>query len=277
VRPYRPPNGIPVRHDGRWTGIAGSIAIHLLISLLILLPIGFATNVLEIPTSMGGGGEGAAGGGGGGRRGTGGVQEKLQYVPITPEQRTVQAPPTAVPVPAPVVERVVPPPVPRPEPVPVPPPTPTPPATPVPQAATTAPAAPASSVVPGVGGGSGNDGSVGSGPGSGGGVGSGIGTGRGSGIGPGTGGGVDSIYPPTLLTMALPPLQPPPKARPYRLVALFDVDEKGKTVLLDFTQSADAKFNRQVRDALAEVRFRPAVRGDGTAVRDTGRFEIEYP
>jgi hypothetical protein len=108
-------------------------------------------------------------------------------------------------------------------------------------------------------------------------VGSGIGTGRGSGVGPGTGGGPDSIYPPTLLTLALPPLQAPDKLRPYRLVALFDVDEQGRTTLLSFTQSSDSRFNRKVREVLGEVRFRPAVRADGTPVRDTGRFEIEYP
>ncbi|HEX3156996.1 MAG TPA: hypothetical protein VHQ45_00635, partial [Gemmatimonadaceae bacterium] len=127
MRHYRPPIGIPVHQDGRWTGLAGSLAIHLLIALLILLPIGFATNVLEIPASMGGGGEGAAGGGGGGRRGTGGAQERLQYVPITPAQRAVQVP-AATPVPqlvVPPVEKPVPRPVPRPEPTPVPP-TPTP-------------------------------------------------------------------------------------------------------------------------------------------------------
>jgi hypothetical protein len=109
-------------------------------------------------------------------------------------------------------------------------------------------------------------------------VGSGIGTGRGSGVGPGTGGGgADSTYPPTLVTLALPPLEVPKKLRPYRLVALFDVDERGNTKLIGFNETSDGRFNRKVRDVLAEARFRPAVRMDGRPVRDTGRFEIEYP
>jgi hypothetical protein len=129
----------------------------------------------------------------------------------------------------------------------------------------------------GEGGGSGSDGTAGSGPGSGGGIGSGIGTGRGSGVGPGTGAGADSIYPPTLITLALPPLDTPKKLRPYTLVALFDVDERGNTKLIGFNETGDSGFNRKVRAVLREVRFRPAVRGDGRPVRDTGRFEIEYP
>jgi hypothetical protein len=75
----------------------------------------------------------------------------------------------------------------------------------------------------------------------------------------------------------LPPLEAPSKVRPYRLVAYFDVDERGNTKLLGFNETNDSKFNRRVREVLGEVRFRPAVRGDGRPVRDTGRFEIEYP
>ena len=65
--------------------------------------------------------------------------------------------------------------------------------------------------------------------------------------------------------------------RPFRLVAYFDVDEKGNTKLISFNQSSDSRFNKRVREVLADVRFRPAVRMDGRPVRDTGKFEIEYP
>ena len=280
-RSYRPPIGIPERESRRrLQGLLGSIALHLLVALVFIIPvvIGEVTAVRE---HRNGGGPGPAGGGGGGTNGTGGqlIQERLLYTPLTPA-------PTANPTPLPQLQPPEPPkPVPPEEevpPQPVPPPPPPPQETAPPTATATVPpnaAASGASAAPtlGEGGGSGRDGTAGNGPGSGGGVGSGIGTGRGSGVGPGTGGGPDSIYPPTLVTLALPPLQPPSNVRPYKLVALFDVDEKGNTKLVEFNETRDRKFNSKVREVLAEVRFRPAVRGDGTPVRHTGRFEIEYP
>lgn len=281
VRPYRPPIGIPERESRRRVqGLVGSLALHLLIALVFIIPvvIGEVTAVRE---HRAGGGPGPAGGGGGGTNGTGGrtVQERVIYTPIAAP--SASAPAAAVARPEPPVP-VPPEPEPVPEPAAVPPPV-TPPITPPePAVAGTLPPNAATGAVSaastlGEGGGSGRDGTAGNGPGSGGGVGSGVGTGRGSGVGPGTGGGPDSIYPPTLVTLALPPLQPPANVRPYKLVALFDVDEKGNTRLLSFNETRDRKFNSKVREVLAEVRFRPAVRGDGTPVRQTGRFEIEYP
>lgn len=279
-RAYRPPSGIPeTGENNRLRGFLGSFLLHALIALVFLVPYAVSEWTGD-PQSSGGGGPGPAGGGGGGTGGTGGAAfERLYYVPIGPSVQPT-APAEREPTPAPPVPPPPPPEETRPEPVP-PPEAKTPP-TPAPTASTAADAdagasGAGASVVAGVGGGSGNDGSAGSGPGSGGGVGSGIGTGRGSGLGPGTGGGPDSIYPPTLVTLMLPPLEAPRKVRPYRLVAYFDVDERGNTKLLGFNETPDSKFNRRVREVLSEVRFRPAVRGDGRPVRDTGRFEIEYP
>lgn len=276
-RPYRPPIGIPepAERNG-WRGLLGSLGLHLLILLAIATPWAISQIMLdqEVPEA---GGVGPRGGGGGGTGGSGGAAvERLHYIPV--------APPPAAPdpvSPAQPVQPVQPVPPPPPPVTPPPEPQPAPPPPPPPQAA--APVeVPAAAVASGAaaagdGGGSGTDGSAGSGPGSGGGVGSGIGTGRGSGLGPGTGGGPDSIHPPTLLTLALPPLDTPRRLRPFRLVALFDVDERGNTQLIGFNETPDSRFNRRVREVLAEVRFRPAVRLDGRPVRDTGRFEIDYP
>lgn len=277
-RPYRPPIGIPEPAErNRLQGWLGSFGLHLLVVLLFIIPY-LAHEVIAVRENRGAGGAGPAGGGGGGRGGTGGATvERLYWVPISP--------PTPTPTAAPEPERIVPPPpppveTPRPEPVVPPPPPPAP--TPEPSQAAapsevSAAAAVAGAATVGVGGGTGTDGSAGSGPGRGGGVGSGIGTGRGSGIGPGTGGGADSVYPPTPVSLALPPLDIPRKVRPYSLIAYYDVDERGNAKLLGFNETSDRGFNRRLREVLEDVRFRPAVRLDGRAVRDTGTFAIDYP
>jgi hypothetical protein len=108
-------------------------------------------------------------------------------------------------------------------------------------------------------------------------VGSGIGTGRGSGTGAGTGGGGDEIFPPTVTNLAILPIPVPNRVRPYKLVAQFEVDEKGNAKLIAFNPSKDSGYNRKIREMLAEVRFRPAVRADGTAVKDTAYITAEAP
>jgi hypothetical protein len=108
-------------------------------------------------------------------------------------------------------------------------------------------------------------------------VGSGIGTGRGSGIGPGTGGGDGTIFPPTVTNLAILPIPVPARVRPYRLVAQFDVDERGNARLIGFNPSRDRAYNNKIREMLAEVRFRPATRADGTPVRDTAVITAEAP
>jgi hypothetical protein len=133
------------------------------------------------------------------------------------------------------------------------------------------------SKVPGVGGGSGNDGTAGSGPGTGGGIGSGNGTGRGSGNGPGTGGGSAEIFPPTVIALTILPIPAPSKVRPYTMVAYFDVDTLGNATLLTFNPSKDGGYNRRIREMLGEIKFRPAVRGDGRPVRDTAKISASLP
>jgi protein TonB len=264
--PLRPLVGIPgVKPAADWRGATASFLIHALIVLLLLLPA-IAPTMLNIETE-GAGGPGPAGGGGGGRAGSGGLftpdrAERLQYV--TPPR--VQPVPTPAPVPPPEEKK---PEEKKPEPTP---PTPTPP-TPAPPAA--APVAQAET--PGTGGGTGNDGSHGSGPGTGGGVGSGVGTGRGSGTGPGTGGGLAEKYKATVTSLPILPLPIPGGVRPYAMKAYFDVDERGKATLIAFNPSKDGGYNKRIKEMLQEIRFRPAVRRDGTPVRDTAEVLAEAP
>ncbi len=238
------------------SGMVTSILLHALLLFLVVGPVWMHDTLFAV--REGAGGPGPAGGGGGGTRGTGGVlRESMRFIQVAP------APKAAVPVLQPPVPT---PPPPKPEPTPTPP-------TPQPVAAEAKDA----SQVAGVGGGSGNDGSAGSGPGSGGGVGSGVGTGRGSGIGPGTGGGTGKVYPPTPTNLVILPIPVPSKVRPYKLIAFFDVDERGNTTLISFNPSKDSGYNKKIREMLLEFRFRPAVRADGTPVRDTTWISAEAP
>lgn len=259
-RPLRPLHGVPEPDRRGPTGLLLSAALHLAILILLILPPIVAAE-LDLPIPTGAGGAGPVGGGGGGSGGTGGevvTPERLRFMqvaaPVAPPVPVVPPPPKPEPEP------------PKPEPV-VPP--------PEPQPTVTAPAeapaaAPAPSQVAGAGGGTGTDGSAGNGPGSGGGVGSGVGTGRGSGNGPGTGGGDGDIHPPTVISIGILPLPVPARVKPYRMVAWFDVDERGNAKLIAFNPSKDSGYNRKIREMLSEVRFKPAVRAsDGMPVRDT--------
>ena len=62
-----------------------------------------------------------------------------------------------------------------------------------------------------------------------------------------------------------------------RNIAYFDVDERGNTTLLSFNPSRDSGYNKKIREMLLEFRFRPAVRADGTPVRDTTWISAEAP
>lgn len=108
-------------------------------------------------------------------------------------------------------------------------------------------------------------------------MGTGIGTGVGSATGAGTGGGGEEIFPPTVTNLAILPIPVPSRVRPYRLVAHFEVDERGNARLISFNPSRDRGYNRKIREMLAEVRFRPATRADGTAVKDTAVITAEAP
>ena len=266
---------MPVARDDWWRGPLVSVLLHAAIIALLTMPVLFAEPVF-LEQQEGAGGPGPAGGGGGGSGGTGGaprrVEERIRYIEIAPEPEPVLPPlETVLPpvVPPPVVPPVVPPPepVPPPEAVVEPPPAPVVPDLKV--EASPAAAEPPVSVIPGTGGGPGNDGSMGAGPGSGGGVGSGIGTGRGSGIGPGTGGGAGNIYLATPVQIYLPPSPVPDRIRPYNIVAVFDIDEKGRVLKFTFNESRDRDYNRRVKQMLADVRFRPATTLEGVPIRST--------
>ena len=262
--------GFPKRPDARKLGWMWSLIAHLLILLLLLAPT-FARTVIPDAFSPGAGGEGPAGGGGGGTNGTGGRDmfknpESLRYIRVAPEPAKAAEPEPEEPV----------------EPIPVPPVTPPP--TPEPErveprlteiAALLPDDGPRVVAGSGTGGGTGNDGTSGTGPGTGGGIGSGVGTGTGSGVGPGTGGGDGEIHPPTPIQVFLPPLPAPDRiGKPYQLVAYFEVDETGKSRLLRYNESKDRGYNRELKARLEQMRFRPAVRPDGTPVKQVYALTI---
>lgn len=269
--PLRPLYGIPEPERRSNTGLIVSGLLHALIIVALLLPPLVARQLAE-PEAQGAGGAGPAGGGGGGTNGSGGE--------LKPEGiRFLQMAPAPAPAPSATQERPTPtPPPPPPEPEPEPEETPEP-VPEVPQRASseTPPTLGPTKPIPGMGGGSGNDGSGGMGPGSGGGIGSGVGTGTGSANGPGTGGGGDEIFPPTVTNLAILPIPVPNRVRPYKLIAQFEVDEKGNAKLLAFNPSKDRGYNRKIREMLNEVRFRPAVRANGTPVKDTAYITAEAP
>ena len=80
-----------------------------------------------------------------------------------------------------------------------------------------------------------------------------------------------------ITNLALLPIPVPNKVRPYKMIAWFEVDEKGNAKLIAFNPSKDGGYNKKIREMLAEVRFRPAVRPDGTPVRDTVSIVAEAP
>ncbi len=258
---YRPPVGIPLARDRRTQSFILSVVAHVLLILLLIVPFSSPELMREV---LGAGGPGPAGGGGGGNRGTGGAKtERIQFVNVAPTPAPV-APPIMPPIKPPEIKPLVPPPVPVP-------PTPSPqPPTP---AKPSADAGEVKSAVVGTGGGAGTDGGAGAGPGSGGGVGSGAGTGKGSSVGPGTGGGPGTVYPPAPTELFLPPIPVPSKAR-GTIVVIFDVDSTGKVLDLQFPPTKDGSYNRKLRDALAAIRFRPAVNASGVPVR--AKAEITY-
>lgn len=267
---YRPPVGMPAREESYRVGTVVALVFHGLVLLLILTPLFVATMIAAPPD--GAGGAGPAGGGGGGTRGTGGgsdiyAPERLRYIQIGPA--AAPAPAAEEEAPAEEAEPVPPPPEPEPEPVPpvseqVPPASPAEPL--VGSAAAHGDGSPAP--VSGVGGGTGDDGTGGTGPGSGGGIGSGVGTGIGSGDGPGTGGGNGDVYLPTPIVQAMV-YDPPRSVKGDTVRVLFEVDETGRVLRIEFPPTRDRGFNRRLLERMREWRFRPAVRPDGTPVRAT--------
>ena len=262
-----PALGLPRAHDDRRVSALVSVLLHVLIVMLLVTP--FAVHHAIVEVAQGAGGPGPAGGGGGGHGGTGGVQtpqpERLQFIQVAP-------PAAATPTPA---EQIVPPtPVPPPEPVKVEP-TPTPVAEPV--AVAPAIKVPDVAATPGVGGGTGRDGTNGNGPGTGGGVGTGVGTGRGSGVGPGTGGGNQANYPPRVMELFIPPMPVPDRARRSHIIAEFDVDSTGRVLSFDFTPTKDGDYNKRLSEVFRGFRFRAGTTPDGRPLRMKAQLTIELP
>lgn len=262
-----PALGLPRGREDRRASALASLLVHVLIVMLLITPFAVHHAIVEQP--QGAGGPGPAGGGGGGHGGNGGapMTERLQFMQVAP-----QAAPVA-PVPPPTVQ-VPPTPVPPPEPVKVEP-QPKPPVEPT--VAVVAPAtAPQVAPLPGIGGGTGHDGTNGSGPGTGGGVGTGVGTGRGAGVGSGTGGGSQPNYPPEPIEFFLPPLPQPNNVRGFHLVAEFDVDETGRVRNFDFTPTRNGDYNRHLQEVLRSMRFRPGHTPDGTPIRMKTQITYDF-
>lgn len=262
-----PALGIPRPRTRRRTAVAISAVLHLLFLWFMLRPEALKNldpNLQLIES--GGGGPGPAGGGGGGTRGTGGVK----FIKVTPPPVAVTPPPQVAPV-LPPVQPVVEPPKPVvTEPVIA--------DLEIPKLAN--PDAKAEvkveSPIIGTGGGTGNDGTRGNGPGTGGGVGSGVGTGRGSGVGPGTGGGNLPYYPCSIIEMPLFPIPVPDKIRGFKLIAQFDVDERGKMLKSTFTPTKDGGYNRKLNDVFNTFRFRPGTTLEGVPMRTTCQITYEF-
>ena len=231
--------------------------------MLVLLPA--RDSGIDYGHREGAGGSGPTGGGGGGLGDE--AAPRLNFVQIAPQ--AVTAPlaktPAVTRTPQPVL-----PPIPKPVPTVAPPPPPS--ASAAPQQQQPTPA----SGTGGAGTGTGKTGTSGAGQGTGGGVGSGEGTGTGSGVGPGTGGGDATNHPPTLKQFVLPPLPTPASVRGFKLTAWFDVDSTGRATLLRFTPTPDRGYNDRIRETLLALRFRPAVRPDGSAIRDTVDIEVLF-
>ena len=264
---HLPALGLPAPRERRKGWAIASILLHVLIIAVLITPVValHTGDVKEI--AQGAGGPGPAGGGGGGRGGSGGaVVERLQFIriaPLPPQPLQVQPTPVPLPVVAPPKPVVPPPQEVKPE------------AVPRIEAKVEVPTAVAAAL-PGVGGGTGRDGTAGSGPGSGGGVGSGVGTGRGSATGPGTGGGTQQNYPPNPTDLFIPPMPVPSRLHGFHLVAQFDVDATGKVLDFKFTPTPDGGYNKRLDEVFRNYRFRPGTRPDGTPIRMMGQITFDF-
>lgn len=250
-RPYRAPTGLPKPRDNWRIGSTTSALLHLALLALLLWPV---ANHAPTEIEQGAGGPGPAGGGGGGTRGTGSPQETIKYVTVAPP-----------PAPTPVVQPKIAPPVIKP---PVQPP-------PKEEPKAEAKEAPQPTQPVGTAGGTGTDGTAGTGPGTGGGVGTGVGTGRGSGVGPGTGGGGQANYPPTPIEMFIPPLPVPTSVKGFHLIAEFDVDEKGRVLSMNFTETRDRGYNKRLAEVLRGFRFRAGTTPEGVPVRMKAQVVVD--
>jgi len=231
----------PVRQEGR-AGSFISALVHFAILMAIFIPASYGR--LVTPVEQGAGGPGPAGGGGG--RSAPSV-EYINFVKALPPPPSVRPP----------VFQFRPPDLPK---------LPTPQLQQFSMPAITAPSL-----------GLTTDGRGGAGPGSGRGVGSGVGTGRGSANGPGTGGGNQENYPPRSDQLFLPPFPVPAAIKGDTIIAEFDVDERGRVVGFQFTETSDRAYNRRLREAFREYKWKPGTRPDGTPIRMKGQVQIVLP
>lgn len=250
-RPYRPPVGIPEGKDRRWRGLVVSIAIHVGLLALLLIPPAAALIITDPRTA---GLFGPRGGGGGGQ----GDNEHLRFLETAPPAAAPVKPKAPPPVPPPV-------PPPRVAPAQLPPPKPIPAPAAAPSADTSHAAAPASGT-----------GGPGAGPGTGGGIGGGVGPGIGNGKGPGTGGDGASKIKATTKLATIYAVDGPKRPHPFHMVAVFEVAANGVARLLSVNKADDSDFNKKMRERLLETEFRPATLANGTPVIDTVAVIADY-
>ncbi len=64
----------------------------------------------------------------------------------------------------------------------------------------------------------------------------------------------------------MPSLPVPKHIQGRTLVLRFTIDERGRILKVEFESSGDGTYDKQLRERLAEYRFRPAHKWDGTPV-----------
>ena len=123
----------------------------------------------------------------------------------------------------------------------------------------------------------GRDGTNGNGPGTGGGVGIGNRHGRGSGIGPGTGGGTSGeLSADADRAVHSAASDSGQGCTGFHLVAEFDVDETGKVVDFDFTDTARRRLQPAPREVLKSFKFRPGTTPDGKPIRMKAQIVYDF-
>lgn len=233
------------------TGLAVSIAVHVLIGLLLLMRIRQDfVRVLDTGSNK----PGTRGGGGGG----GG---SVAYISIPAEAPRAAAP------------EVVQPPVQTPPPVPVEP-------TPVPPVAPPVEQPPVAAVSSGTATG---DSVAGVGPGQGGGAGGGTGGGQGPGSGPGsgpgngTGGDGGNGRGPEPRHLILPPPDPPKDLRDLSIEVTFFILADGTVDRVSVKpEIKDRKFAKKIDEVMRGYRFRPALSPTGMPINSTYVQTMRY-
>lgn len=241
----------PPSSKGRGAGVLLSIALHLSIILLLLIPLrkDFARVLDQGQLTRDGSSSG--GGGGGGR---------LAYISLPAPQPTARVtaevhPPEATPPPVVVTPPVEPPPS-------------------IPQPVAEQPAQAAETT--------GSDSVAGTGPGQGGGTGGGqdggIGPGTGPGTGPGAGGGAGGRgRAPQPRHLIIPPDDPPKELRGVEIRVTFWVDAAGGVDRVAFDPPvSNRKFAGKLAEAMRNYRFRPALGPDGTPIAATYTHTLLY-